>query len=269
MALMKAATRRAIQKYLLIVLALVTVRTAWILYRRSAPLPSRPAPRVYVNPDYYVYPPRAYLTDFASAGKLVGTMVWVRDGYRYPAFPFDPGRRRTQHSREADLLPPLRQITIGDVTREPGKQPGIEEVNLVFEDEKASPPFRSVNIGVCGRGQGCRFYFDEMFFLKDPRLLYSHWDAETWKAIERHEIREGMTEAQIGLALGYGRVISDGRGVPGAERVVEFRPPGKPAVMVTFDPRGYARFIQTISDKEKMETVSVSFPRHPNFRQSA
>jgi hypothetical protein len=266
---MKPATRRTIQKYLLIVLALVTVRTAWILYRRSAPLPARPAPHIYVNPDYYVYPPHAYLTDFASAGKLVGTVVWVREGYRYPAYPYDPGFRRTQHGGDADLLPPLRQITIGDVTREPGKKPGIEEVNLVFQDEKASPPFRSVNIGVCERRHGCRFYFDEMFFLKDPRLLYSHWDAETWKAIERHEIREGMTEAQINFAAGYGRVISDGRGIPGAERVVEFRPPGRPPVIVTFDSRGYARFIQTISERERMERASALFAPRRNPRHSA
>jgi hypothetical protein len=266
---MKPATRRTIQKYLLIVLVLVTVRTAWILYRRHAPLPARPAPHVYVNPDHYVYLPRAYLTDVASARKLVGTIIWVRDGYRYPAFPYDPGVRRTQRGGDADLLPPLRQITVGDVTQEPAKRPGIEEVNLVFEDEKASPPFRSVNIGACERRHGCRFYFDEMFFLKDPRLLYSHWDAETWKAIERHEIREGMTEAQISFAAGYGRVISDGRGIPGAERVVEFRPPGRPPVMVTFDSRGYARFIQTISERERMEKASALFAPRRNPRQSA
>jgi hypothetical protein len=52
--------------------------------------------------------------------------------------------------------------------------------------------------------------------------------------------------------------------VPGAERVIEFRPPRRPAVIVTFDSRGFARFIQTISEKEKMETVSVSFPRRPS-----
>jgi hypothetical protein len=247
-------TRRWIQTALAIALAIVSVRTAWILYSRQAMSPARPTPHAFVNADAYVYPPRAYLSDFASALKLKGTTVWVRDGYRYADFPFDPVHGRTVSSRERHLLAPIKQLTIAEVTREPSRKAGLDEVNIVFQDETASPPLRSASIGACQR-DSCRFYFDEMFFLKDPRQLYAHWDAATWQAIERHEVREGMTEAQISFALGYGLVVSDGRGARGAERVLEFRPPDSPPIIVNFDSHGFARFIQTLSMEEKLDTA--------------
>lgn len=245
---MKPGSWRSVRILLAATLALVTIRAGWIFYqrRRAMAPPSAPV-RLFVNPDFYVYAPKAYLSDFQSAQALKGSAVWVRDGYRYPAFPYDARTHRSREITDPPLLPPFQKITIADIVPEPTRQPGTKEINLVFEDPGASPPLRAVTIGHCSqRGASCRFYLDEMFFLKDPRQLYTHWDAETWKTIERHEAREGMTEAQISLALGYGRVISDGRGAAGAERAVEYRPPGRAPLLVTFDPHGYARHLQPV-----------------------
>lgn len=206
--------------FLTVLLAVATVRTAWIFHERRR-VASPPVKQRFVNPDYYVYPPRAYLSDFSSAQRLRGATLWVRDGYAYASYPYDG---RTRETKDAPLLPPLQQIVVKDVIRE-GK-----EVKIIFD----TPP-QSVAIGYCGSGgESCRFFVDEMFFLKDPHELYSHWPADVWQAISRHEAREGMTEAQVALALGHAWP-SHGK------RTYEFRPPGRPAVVVIFSPEGYAR----------------------------
>lgn len=240
---MQARTRRRIQIFLAAALLVTTLRVLWIFYQRRRPPPqTRPtslAPRP-VNPDYYVHPPRSYLTDLKSAQRLKGSPVWVRDGYRYPHFPFDARTRRTGEIKDPPLLPPIQKITITDVVAEPTRRAGTDEINLIFEDLGSSLALHSVTIGHCDRRtQTCRFYLDEMFFLKDPRELYSHWTPEIWKAIERHEVKEGMSETQISFALGYGRFLRK----QGDDREVEFRPPGRPPLAVTFGADGNAHRI--------------------------
>lgn len=247
---MQPRTRRLIQWFLAAALILAAGRAAWIFYQRRQPLSTGkeapPATRA-VNLDYYVYPPRSYLTDFASAQKLTGTAMWVRDGYRYAHFPYDAAAHRVREVKDPPLLGPVQKITVHAVVKEPGRQPGKAQVYLAFEDAAASPPLRAVPIGVCDRkGESCRFFVDDMFFLKDPRELYSHWSAGTWKAIERGEVKEGMTETQISFGLGYPRLLPQKTTAVGeGQRVVEFQPPGRPAVVVTFGPDGYARRVET------------------------
>lgn len=246
---MQASIRRWIQAFLAAALLLVSARLLWITYQRQRPFsPARRAarPSARVHPDYYVHPPRSYLTDLNSARRLKGSAVWVRDGYRYAHFPFD---LRTRHSREIKdppLLPPLRKITIADVLSEPTPQAGTDEINLVFEDPGSLPPQRAVTIGHCRwPEQSCRFYFDEIFFLRDPRTLYSHWTPETWEAIKRGEVKEGMSETKISFAVGYGRPLPKETAQAGGARVLEFRPPGRPPLVVTFGADGNALRIKT------------------------
>ena len=255
---MKSPLRRWIQILLAVMLLVVSVRLLWIFYQRRRP--ARPA-AVAARPipsDYYVHPPRAYLTDFESAERLKGNTVWARSGYRYGHFPYDARRRRSREIEDPPVLAPIERITIADVVREPTPKRGVEEINLIFEDPAAAPPFspgsspaspstlRAVTIGHCDRTRdSCRFYFDEMFLLKDPRELYSHWPQETWEAVERGEVREGMSETQISFAVGFGRPLREETRAAGGDRVEEYRPPGRPALVVTFGSDGNARRIET------------------------
>lgn len=243
---MAAGTRRWIQIFLAAMLLAAGARLLWIFYQRRRPLPQKPpAPTRTLHPDYFVHLPGAYVTDFQGAQRLKGTVVWVRDGYRYAHFPFDAGSRRTRRMGDPPLLAPIEKITIQDVLREPAGKRGVDQVNIVFESPGAEPPTRSLTVGFCERpSDSCRFYVDEIFFMKDPRQLYNHWTAEDWRAIEGHEAKPGMSETQVSFALGFGRTIS-GTNIAGAgERTTEFRPPGRAPVVVTFGADGRARRIQ-------------------------
>ncbi len=245
---MQAPIRRWVQIFLAGALIVAALRLAHIFYQRSRPPQplrsaegaSRPIPA-----DYFVHIPRAYLSTFRSAQKLKGSAVWIRDGYRYGHFPFDARRRRSHEIEDPPLLAPIQRITIADVVREPTQRRGVDEINFIFEDPVPSPTLRAITIGHCDRRRdSCRFYFDEMFFLKNPRELYSHWPQEAWEAVEREEVKEGMTETQISFAVGFGRLLPKETAAAGSDRVVEFRPPGRPPLVVTFGADGNARRIQ-------------------------
>jgi hypothetical protein len=156
--------------------------------RRNEPPPIR---RVE---DFYVHPPKSYVTDIASAQKLVGRPLWVMAGYRWRTEP--AGR----------LLAPLEKIVPTAIERQ-GDQGVIR-----FEHEGRA---ESIAVGPPGR-----LYIDDMFFIKDPKELYGHWPDATWAKIERHQIEIGMTEFQITFALGAGETKRSSQ--RGENRIVDY-----------------------------------------------
>jgi hypothetical protein len=141
-----------------------------------------------------VYPPKSYVTNLDSAGKLVGQPLWVIEGYR----------RRTQPGGR--VLEPLERIVPTAFLRQG------EEALLRFE--------RNGSIESVAVGAPLRLYIDDMFFIKDPKELFGHWPAEMWRKVEAHEIELGMTEFQVGFALGAGQTRRSSPG--GATRIVEY-----------------------------------------------
>ena len=139
------------------------------------------APTRKIHPDWYVYPPRSYVTDLRSARKLIGKPLWVKEGYRWGYQPGD------------GVLTPLERIVPTGI-RKAGR-----EVRLTFEKDGKT---YTVPIGVAGQ-----FFVDEIFLLKDPRELWTHWSEEDWQKIEAHQIEPGMSEYQVVFALGAGNII--------------------------------------------------------------
>jgi hypothetical protein len=191
-------------------------------YRRwTRPSLEREEPqRIERVEDFYVYPPKSYVTDLESARKLVGQPLWVIEGYRWRA---QPGGR---------LLEPLERIVPKAFERQ-----GQEAV-LRFE--------RNGSVESIAVGAPSRLYIDDMFFIEDPKELYSHWPAEIWRKVEDHEIELGMTEFQVAFALGAGHTI---RSSPqGVTRVVEYtvcEQAGLQPVRITFQ-NGRAEEIEAL-----------------------
>ena len=82
-----------------------------------------------------------------------------------------------------------------------------------------------------GSGGDYRLYIDDMLYLDDPHQLYRHWPAEAWQAVDQHQVRKGMSELQVGFALGAGDLHGSGLG---PTRVLTYPNNGKPLV-VTFE----------------------------------
>lgn len=167
-----------------------------IYERISRPTLHREAgPTRKIHADMYVYPPRSYISDSRLVRKLIGKELWVKEGYRWG---YQPGE---------GVLGPLEKIVPTGVS-EAGR-----EVRLAFE--KQGRTF-TIPIGADGR-----FFVDEMFLLKDPRELWTHWSDEDWRKIEAHLVEPGMSEYQVVFAVGAGNIIEST--THSAVRIVDYK----------------------------------------------
>src|SRR5579859_6133026 len=163
---MTAETKQKIQLALLVLFVLASVRTAYIFYMRykeRVRADEMKAKNVgYSNPDYYVHPKKLYPYDLKSAKQLTQQPVWVKEGYRYTYYPYDPASKKVDFAHEAGLLGPIEKLAIKDVVTATSAAAGQQkkQVMAVFQKEGKS---YAVPIGYQGEGE-YKIYSDEMFF---------------------------------------------------------------------------------------------------------
>ena len=232
--MMSPETKHKIQLALLAALVLATLRAGYILYQRHQERlrieQAKKAQNVgYSNPDYYVHPKKLYPYDLKSAKQLTQQPVWVKEGYRYTYYPYDPASKKVDFARGAGLLGPIEKLAINDVVTATSAAAGHKkQVVAVFQKEGKS---YAVPIGYEGEGE-YKIYSDEMFFVEDPRDLYKHWPADVWQAVEQHQVKPGMNEMQADFAIGMG--VPD-RGDTSEQKTVHYPNGGKPVVIVYQD----------------------------------
>ena len=198
-------------------------RLAYILYQRHESrveqAKKQPPP---LDADYYVTPKKLYPFDLKSARQLTLQPVWVKVGYAYTYFPYDPARHRVDFSHEGGKLLPIEKLQITDVISEDAPQsPGERQVMTVFGKDSKTYAFSIGSI----KGADYKFYSDEMLFIQDPHELYKHWPADVWVAIDKHQVKAGMSELQSDFAVGLG--IPEKSGEPG-NRTVNYPNGGNP-----------------------------------------
>jgi hypothetical protein len=227
-----ANSRRIIQAFLLVAMVAAAIRMV-VIYsgrqRRSAPVASQSKQEKPLNPDYYVSPKKLHPYDLKSAREITKQPVWVKEGYRYTYYPYDPQRHRSNFTQEAGELGPLERLEIQDVVTDvsPGSK-DQRQVMAVFEKNGES---YAVPIGAV-KNRDYQIYSDEMFYIQDPRQFYNHWPAEVWQAIEKHEVKPGMSELQAAFAIGMG--IPQQADDP-ALRLVKYPNGGRPLVITYRD----------------------------------
>jgi len=215
--------KQKLQIVLVFAIAVAALRTGYILYERhaeSVEQAGKQAPAL--NPDYYVTPRRLHPYDLDSARQLTQQPAWVRVGYGSTYYPYDRARRRSDFSHEAGKLLPLEKLDIKDVVTDasPGS-PDQRQVMAIFEKDGKSYSFP---IGSVKDGN-YQIYSDDMLFIQDPHELYKHWPADVWEAIDKHEVKPGMSELQASFAIGLG--IPEGSGDSSA-RILDYPNGGKP-----------------------------------------
>src|ERR1022692_4803159 len=219
--------KQRLQLVMIVAILVSGTRLAYILYERhesQIEANKQPPP---LNPDYYVTPKKLYPYDLKSAHQLTEQPVWVKVGYAYTFYPFDPARDRVDFSQEAGKLGPIEKLQIKDVISAVSPDaPSEPQVMAVFEKDGNTCAF---SIGSL-KGAEYKFYSDDMLFIQDPHELYKHWSADVWEAIDKHEVKPGMSELQADFALGLG--IPEKSGEPG-NRTVNY-PNGGSALSITY-----------------------------------
>jgi hypothetical protein len=263
---MDASTRRNLQIVFIIALVAATARTAWIFYQRhasdkAANSAAGSAPARTLHADDYVYLRPSHAHDLASAKKfLVGKTVWVKAGNAVAYSSYHPGQSflkciPVKSTEKECLLPPLAPLDIKNVVMSgdqmlavfafapwiapPSSPPTDSGTNP--QQTSTPPPLHveeqldAVPIGRVKNGDA-NIIMDDLFYYEDPHKLYPHWTKDAWAAIERHEITQGMSEAQATAAMGVGRAPESGAAGEYGNRTLVFTDPAHPdkPVTVTF-----------------------------------
>lgn len=232
---MTTETRKRIQLALLAALALATLRAGYIFYERhqdqlALERKKRGEAIGYSNPDYYVNPKKLYPYDLKSAKQLTQQPVWVKEGYRYTYFAYQPATKHVDFGHDAGLLGPIERLAITDVVLASNTVSGArKQVVAIFQ--KDGKPY-AVPIGYESGDGGYKIYSDEMFYIQDPHDLYKHWAPDIWQAVEQHQVKPGMNEMQADFAIGMG---TPDAGDTSYEKTVRYPNGGKPLVIVYHD----------------------------------
>ena len=235
---MEADWRKRLQIILLVVAVLAVLRTAYIFYERRQPLPTQKKETYSSNLDDYVTFPKVYPFDLKSAKKeLDGKTVWVRAGNVVPYYRYNKASQTADLNRKAGLLPPLEKLQITDVVLQKtptslsaGQVTVVQKQFLAIVTRPDQQGSFAAPIGTAV-GDNSTFNANDVFFFADPHELYKHWPADVWKAIDEHHATAGMSELQVGFALGTGGSVSSGEY---GNRSIEYTNNANP-VKVTFE----------------------------------
>jgi hypothetical protein len=225
---MTSEAKQRIQIVLAVAIAVSAARAGYIVYQRHSEAKQEEAAEqaAPLKADYYVTPKKLRPYDLKSARQLTERPVWVKEGYRYTYYRFDPARKKSDFSKGAGLLLPLEKLNIKDVVLD--ASPGSadqRQVMAAFEKDGKSFAFP---IGSSKAGE-FQIYSDEMLFIQDPHDLYNHWPADVWNAIDSHQVKPGMNELQSDFAIGMG--MPD-KSSDASVRTLHYPNGGKPLVVV-------------------------------------
>jgi len=218
----EASAKQKIQLFLVLAMVVSAARVAWIFHERhqEATIPAKQeAPPL--NPDYYVTPKKLYPYDFKTAKQqLMQQPAWVKVGYFYSYYPYDLGTHRADLAHPAGKLLPIQKLEVKDVFQQPS--PGGErQVMVVFPQDG-----KHYATAVGNEKDGdYKFYCNDMLFFEDPHVLYKHWPADVWQAIDQHQVKPGMSELQADFAIGVGLLEGGG---DDTDKTLEYPDGGKP-----------------------------------------
>jgi len=221
---------KKIQLVLIALLVLATLRAAYIFYQRHEDAVAAQKKKLaqdagYSNADYYIAPKKLHPYDLKSAKELAEQPEWVKEGYRYTYYRYDPATKKVDFGHEAGLLLPIEKLQVKDVVMANAPGTGHQrQVVAVFEKDGKS---YAVPIGYEADEQ-YKIYSDEMFFVEDPHDLYKHWPPDVWQAVDAHQIKPGMNELQADFAVGMG--VPDA-GDSSYSKTVRYPNGGKPLVV--------------------------------------
>jgi hypothetical protein len=215
--------KQKIQIMLVVGMLIAGIRLGIILYDRHKEAIEQGKPEARpLNPDYYVTPRKLHPYDLKSAKRLTKQPVWVKVGYAYSYYLYDPATHHADFSHEAGKLLPIQKLEIKDVvTAVSPKDPGERQVLAVFEQ---GGKHYAARIGT-ERDGDYKLYSDDMLFIEDPRQLYRHWPAGVWQAIDQHQVKPGMSELEVDFAVGIGLLET---GSDSVNRTLHYPNGGKP-----------------------------------------
>jgi hypothetical protein len=177
-----------------------------IQHQRNTPVVEKAQPQERpLTSDEIVQPRKLYIDDLKSAKDLIGKTIWVQAGYELDYFPY--AAHRVDFAHKTGVLPAAEPLAVQEIVTEkaPAKMPtrvplGDKQVFAVFKLPNDAKTY-AVAIGYI-QGSDSKYYCDDIFYYDDPHVMYKHWPADVWQAVDQHQVKPGMNELQTAMSLG-------------------------------------------------------------------
>lgn len=142
---------------------------------------------------------------------LIGTSVWMKNGYTMPYYPFAGGR---VDFHRVGLIAPDQKLDIKKIVK--AVPPAHEDDSISHGSQQVFAVFTlpgdaklyATPIGVMDASDEA-YFCDVLFYYDDPHTIYDNWPKDVWAAIDAHQAKVGMNELQVRTALGQ-KTTSDG-----------------------------------------------------------
>ncbi len=175
------------------------------LHRRDPGMVRQTAPSQTVSKDDLVVMRAFFPSHFEDTLQLEGKTVWMKNGYTMPYYPYSGGQ--VQFARRVGLIPAAQRLELKKIVKAAvpaGEHDSIEHGSRQAFAVFALPSGAALYATPIGFMQGSEeaYYCDVLFFYDDPHTIYDHWPQDVWTAIDAHQLKPGMSEAQARMAVG-------------------------------------------------------------------
>jgi hypothetical protein len=164
---------------------------------------------------------------FDDLQRLVGTRVWMKNGYTMPYFPYQNGQ--VDFAETVGLIPPMQPLDVKKIIKAvvPAKvddsiEHGNRQVFAVFE-LPGKPGTFATPVGAI-QGSQEAYFTDNLFYYDDPHTIYDNWPKDVWAAVDAHQVKPGMSELQTRMSIGL-KMHTDG--TTEGDRTVAYNENGK------------------------------------------
>jgi hypothetical protein len=149
---------------------------------------------------------------FEDTERLVGTTVWMKNGYTMPYFPYTGGR--VEFGKRVGVIPSAQRLDVKKIVKaavpaqvDDGLEHGNRQALAVF----ALPGQTGLFATPIGDMEGSEeeYFCDVLFFYDDPHTIYDHWPKDVWAAIDARQVKMGMSELETRMAIGQ-KIETDG-----------------------------------------------------------
>ena len=164
---------------------------------------------------------------FEDTLRLEGTTVWMKSGYTMSYYPYTDGR--VEFGKRIGVIPAAERMEVKKIIKavapaeaHDGIEPGGRQAFAVFTLKGGAQQYATA-IGVMKEGREA-YFCDNLFFYDDPHTIYDHWTKSDWAAIDQHQVKLGMSEMEVRMAIGK-KMQVDSRAE--GERTVSYDQDGK------------------------------------------
>lgn len=123
--------------------------------------------------------------------KLVGRCLWTRSSIWY-----DINGEMVDGKKFVPVT--IKNVEVGDK---------VFPIRLIIADENGDQYSMLMNLDDAGVESRS---FATLFYLQDPRKLYSHIEPEVWELIQEGKLRVGMTKEECRLSIGAPKEVNKG-----------------------------------------------------------